>query len=221
MITQYAVLFDMDGLMFDTEYMYYLANKAGAERLGYSFTMAEHEKTVGTSTENFIDYIQELFDGEKETADLFMEYSNEALFDITQTEEIGIKSGLIELLDYLDEKGVQCVVASNSDRGMIHRLLRKTELDHYFEDIVGADDVRYGKPYPDLYLEAWKKTDASKEDTWILEDSTNGLKAAYAAGIKALHIPDLEPPSDESRALSYQELENLHDVKQFFQQLNK
>jgi beta-phosphoglucomutase-like phosphatase (HAD superfamily) len=165
-MTHCAVLFDMDGLMFDTEYMYFLANKAGAERLGYNFTMEEHEQTIGTSTENFIDYIQELFDDEKETTKLFMEYSNEALFEITQKEEIGIKNGLIDLLDYLNKKEVQCVIASNSNREMIQRLIKRTKLDHYFDAVVGADEVSKGKPYPDLYLEAWKKTEASKKHTW-------------------------------------------------------
>jgi HAD superfamily hydrolase (TIGR01509 family) len=212
-----AVIFDMDGLMFDTESIYYKANQKTADELGLPFDYPFYEKYIGASDEDFFAAIYEAND-DKKLVDAFIKKSREDWVDYLLNVSLPKKKGLVELLDFLREKGCTLVVASSTERWLVDQLLKKAEVDHYFDGVVGGDEVERSKPNPAIFLKAWEKTTAKKEETLILEDSLNGIRAAYDAGIPVIMVPDLFEPNDEAKEKTVTIYEDLLEVKEYVKQ---
>ncbi|MBM6613538.1 HAD family phosphatase [Desemzia sp. RIT804] len=212
-----TVIFDMDGLMFDTETMYYKANQKAADELGLPFTYEYYAKYIGISDEEFFASLyQEFNDDEK--VDAFIENSRTYLFEQIKTDGILVKPGLLELLEFLHERGVGKVVASSSIQSMVQMCVDNANVAHYFDEIVSGDQVAFAKPDPEIFEKAWGLFDGKKEETVILEDSLNGIRAAYDAGISVIMVPDLFDPNEEAREKTLAIHKDLVDVKKFLQQ---
>ena len=132
----------------------------------------------------------------------FIEACFQRVRDITKT-HLPEKPGLRALLELLKARGVRMAVASSSQEDIILRNLRTAGVDRYFEVVVSSTDpaVRDGKPAPDVFLYAAKRLGVPAEDCWVLEDSLNGIRAAYAAGAMGIMVPDTMEPTEEIRAI--------------------
>lgn len=215
-----AVIFDMDGLMFDTETVYYRANQQAADQLKLPFDYTIYEKFIGASDEDFFNGMYELYD-HREKVNQFIELSQQILRHSMTHDDIGIKKGLPELLEYLKAEGIQRMVASSSEREIVELLLHRTRTAPYIQEIVGGDEVAKAKPHPEIFLKAWKKTNRSKEHVWILEDSLNGVKAAHAASISCIMVPDLIQPTKEISQKTEAIMDDLTEVLDFFKKKQK
>lgn len=209
-----AVIFDMDGLMFDTEAIYYKANKKTADRIGLSFTKEFYLQFVGSSDKDLFNGMYNHFKDD-EKVDLFVEQSNNDAHEMLTSGKVEKKKGLGELLDYLKENKIKCVIASSSEKWLVEAVTKKNEVRDYFIDTVGGDEVENSKPNPDIFLKALEKLGTSKDETLVLEDSLNGVKAAYSAGIPVIMIPDLIEPNEEAKEKALSVEENLLKVKKF------
>ncbi|MER2225772.1 MAG: HAD family phosphatase [Carnobacterium sp.] len=214
-----AVIFDMDGLMFDTEVLYYEANRTIAKRIDLAYTWEFHEKYIGVSDEEFHKELYLTF--ETEAAETLINEGGQALLEHVEVNGLRKKKGLIELLDYLESKNIKKIVASSSIKSLVSLFLEKEQLTPYFDAIIGGDEVTRAKPSPEIYEKAWLKTQVPKEHTLVLEDSLNGIRASYDANIPVIMIPDLILPTNEAKEKTLMILDDLNQVKTFIEQQNQ
>ena len=188
-----AVIFDLDGLLVDTEIISYRILEEILAGFGYRFTLEEYTRG---------------FSGKPETANsahLVEAYQlpwtpEEALERILRREEelhtqgVELKPGAKELLAYLQETGRGIAMASSSTRERALNLLDQHGVTGYFQQFVFAGEVERGKPAPDVFLKACEKLGEAPEDCLVLEDSEAGIQAAHAARIPVICVPDLKTP---------------------------
>ena len=185
-----AVVFDMDGLMFDSErYIQTAWNQAGT-MLGYG-TLGDHiEKTLGFNGTKRREFFLDLC-GQDFPYDEFLELYRSLYFDRVRKEGIPAKEGLHETLGVLKKLGIRMGVATSSSRENTLKNLEREQISGYFQTVITGDMIQHGKPEPDIYLEACRKLGAEPQDAIALEDAINGIKAAARAGMMPVMIPDL------------------------------
>ena len=204
------VIFDMDGLMFDTEPLYYEANQRTADKLGIPFDYAFYKQFIGASDADFFKAIYQTVP--KEKADLFVDESRKDLKELFYSTTPKLKPGLRELLDSLKEDDVRLAVASSSHHELIDTLLEKADLTTYFDAVVGGDEVKQSKPSPEIFLKAAELTGPEHSDVIVLEDSLNGIRAGHSAGFKVIMVPDLIAPDKEAESKTFAICKDLFEV---------
>jgi HAD superfamily hydrolase (TIGR01509 family) len=150
--------------------------------------------------------------GEDAPADRFFEAASARLLDSIDGGLMQLKPGVVELLDFLRARKVPCAVATSSAKEKANHHLEAAGIDRCFDVIVTRDEVARGKPFPDLYLHAAQRLGAAAECCLALEDSYNGVRAAAAAAMPVVMVPDLLPPTEEMRTLCHAILPDLHEV---------
>jgi len=209
-----AVIFDMDGLMIDTERMAQRAwQRAGAE---FGFTLPDelYLQAVGrTAVATELLFRQGL--GPDFPFSEIYTRKQHYLYTAIEQEGIPTKAGLLELLDLVDQQGLAKAVATSTARVLAVRKLTAAGLLHRFSTIVCGDEVPNGKPAPDIFLAAAQKLDTAPAACLVLEDSLAGIRAAHAAGMRAIMIPDLIQPPTDSAAMVYQVMGDLWKVVEF------
>lgn len=190
-----ACIFDMDGLMLDTERVFMLAWDYAGEQLGLGKTGYMVMKTLGCNTESCNRIWREEFGAAFDT-DALWACSREFLETYYSQNTVPVKKGLHELLTYLKESGYKLAVASSTKREKVERHLRSADVRHFFDAVIAGDMVEKSKPEPDIYLKAAAALGIPPEECYALEDSRNGLLSAHAAGCSVIHVPDLWQPDD-------------------------
>ncbi len=209
-----TIIFDMDGLMFDTEKVFikawdYAGVKLGIGKAGY-MTM----KTLGM---NIIMSRKIWFDefGDNYNEDDLRKYTKEFLVKYYSENKVPVKKGLYTLLDYLHNKGYKLAVATSSPKWEVESHLKDANVYDYFSVIVCGDMVNKSKPEPEIYLKACELLQEDPVDCFALEDSKNGLLSAYRAGCKPIMVPDLWQPDEEIIELLYGKFADLEEVQEY------
>jgi HAD superfamily hydrolase (TIGR01509 family) len=212
-LTFSAVIFDMDGLMFDSESLARRAwDLAMAER-GLAIPGEVYLRLVGRSRTAVREILLETL-GSGLPVDAVMERKQVLLEEAFANGGVPVKPGLPELLAALEDRGVPVAVASSTDRKLVLDRLAQAGLGR-FGVVVGGDDAVRSKPAPDLFLEACRRLALPPGQCVVLEDSEAGIRAAHAAGAIPLLVPDLVPPTEEVLALALRVFPSLHEVKDF------
>jgi HAD superfamily hydrolase (TIGR01509 family) len=206
-----AVIFDMDGLMLDTEPLAARAWTIAAQQVGVAFDRAVTTRLVGR---NFRDCRALLLaqHGDDYPVDVLMQAWHLAYDAIVEREGIARKPGLTELLAWLDEEQIPKAVATSTRRSRAQAKLAKTELAEHFAVLVGGDEIARGKPAPDIFALAAARLDVAADACIVLEDSEPGVRGALAAGMTPIVVPDRNVPSlaPDGDILV---LPSLHDVR--------
>ncbi len=189
-----AVIFDMDGLMLDTESVARFAWQRAGEDVGYTISDALFASFIGRTATDSDAMLREKWGADFPSV-LLRERITYHWDSHTGEHGIAPKQGLVELLDFLKAKGIRRAVATSSRRENAERKL--IPYRNYFEVLVTGDDIARGKPAPDIFLLAAKELGLGVEECLVLEDSLAGIRAAKAAGIEAIMVPDLLAPTDE------------------------
>ncbi|MBF8807567.1 MAG: HAD family phosphatase [Enterococcus lacertideformus] len=214
-----SVIFDMDGLLFDTEVVYYEASQLVADRMGFPYDKELYLTFLGVSDEEVgANYHQIFAEFGKNNVKKFIEETYEETIKRFSAGKVQLKPGVLELLDFLEEKQIPKVVASSNQRHIIELLLEKKQLSRYFDTIISAENVQRAKPDPEIFLLAHQYLGTQKHETLILEDSQNGILAASSAGIPVIMIPDLLLPSDDLKEKTVAVFSSLHEVPEFLKQ---
>ncbi|HCT97973.1 MAG TPA: HAD family phosphatase [Aerococcus urinaeequi] len=192
-----AVIFDMDGLMLDTEKVYAQVNQEGFESLGIEFTMDDYLKYVGVGEKETLQMYEEAI-GDREAAEALLAREDKRYLEIIKDKAPDLKDDLIKVLDTLAAKNVDCYVASSTNIETVEYLLEATGIRKYFKGVLGGDQVENAKPDPEIYLKVVADFNLDKEKTIVLEDSIHGVNAAYQAGLDVIMVPDLVAPDDET-----------------------
>lgn len=205
-----AVIFDMDGLLFDTEALYQRAYTEAAKLGGYDVSSDAIQLTIGMpwvrGRKLMLDMLGEQFpidDFYARMTDRFVELS---------ANELRLKPGVRELLDVLDELALPRCIATSSAHATVRDHLSAHELTHRFHAVIGHGDYENSKPAPDPYLVAAKRLGIPASRCLALEDSHNGVRSASAAGMMTIMVPDLVPPTEEIRDLCNFVVQSLHEV---------
>lgn len=206
-----AVIFDMDGLMIDTEKLLVKYWLEAANYYGYHLS---REQILGIRSLAAKYAIPKLQAEIGEDFDYYTVRTMRIQLMNGHIEKYGLeeKPGLGELLDYLKEHNYPIAVATATDLERTKRYLGSLDRLKYFDQIVCASMVANGKPAPDIYLEAAVRLNVSPEDCMALEDSPNGIMSAYRAGMHPVMVPDLSEPDEDTRKLLYRCVGNLAEV---------
>lgn len=184
------VIFDMDGLIFDTEKFYYDSWFSFTDEYNFTYNLEKRKKLAGLNGPAIKEIIAKELGSATKASELrkkLDDYRLEYLKNLTDDLK---KEGLIELLDFLKANNIMAVVASSSSREKIEYLLKNQKVDHYFSYLVSGHEIENGKPNPDIFLQALDQSGFDKNEALILEDSHNGYLAAKASGIDYFIIHD-------------------------------
>lgn len=209
MIRLEKAIFDMDGLIFDTENLFMNEQKKALEKRGYTLTREKYVQTLGLTGTALSKKLKSLFGEDYPEKEVTAEVRSE-LGVIAETEGLPVKRGIRELIGVFKENGIPCVIASSTHTKYIEKYLKTAGLDGCFSEITGGECVKNSKPAPDIFIKAAGKT--NPENTVVFEDSMNGIKAAYAAGMPVICIPDMVEPDEETRKLTYAVASNAEEA---------
>lgn len=207
------IIFDMDGVLFDTQKLYVKAWHEVADILGIPNITEPAYLCIGRS-ENDQSEVLDKYYPEGFPYEEFKELKRQKLMSYVE-KEVPLMKGTKELLEYLKSIGARVAIASSTRRPVIEHHLQLTGLSKYFEKIISGDLVTHSKPAPDIYLMACKELGVEPSDTFAIEDSYNGIRSAAAAGLKTIMIPDMQPYNDEMAGLVHGCHDNLLDFMNY------
>jgi HAD superfamily hydrolase (TIGR01509 family) len=209
-----AVIFDMDGLMLDSERIYREVFNRAALDCSVDFPDSLHESLLGRGTADTHLILGQRW-GDEALLARFMERAAHH-YEICFTETPPpIKKGLTELLDLIEQRGLPKVVATSTRRSRAIPKLERAGLLHRFHSVSTGDQVQNGKPAPDLFLLAASTIPIEPEHCIVLEDSEAGVKAAHAAGMHVLMVPDMKQPCETTRNLAEGVYESLIEARAY------
>jgi HAD superfamily hydrolase (TIGR01509 family) len=208
----HAVVFDMDGLIFDTERLYRDAMMGAAEHHGRDLPLSVFTSMIGGTGESSRRILADHF-GPGFDLDTYMTRTWTHFHELAEA-DLALKAGVGELLDLLDRHGTPRAIATSSNRDIVNHHLAAHDLARRFDTVVAQGDYARGKPHPDPYLEAARRLGVAPEVCLALEDSHNGVRAASSAGMMTIMVPDLLDPTEEMRTLCVRIAQDLHEVRE-------
>lgn len=210
-----AVIFDMDGLIFDTENMFLNCWRIIAADHGLTGMEELYRRVIGLNADaTRAAYLE--FYGDNFAYDELNQLAVAIFLEKSEKEGIPLKPGAVELLEYLSNNDYCLGLASSTKTEHVRSQLLRYGLLKYFKAVIGGDMVEKSKPEPDIFLEACRKIKAAPADTYAIEDSYNGVRAANAAGMKVIMVPDIILPDEEMKQIAYRIIQSLFGVKKFF-----
>lgn len=211
MSSHQAVVFDMDGLMIDTERVALECWIESARVFGWEISRETCLSLVGLGQRESRQALLDRMGGKFPLAEVSAR-GRERYLQRLRSEGISVKPGLVPLLDWLAARDVPVAVATSTQHALALEKLALAGLRERFDTIVCGDQVPKGKPAPDVYREAVARIDADPARCIALEDSEIGLRAAHAAGLTCIVVPDLLPPSPEYEPLAHAIVPSLREA---------
>lgn len=209
-----AVVFDMDGVLFDTERIYMETWREVATEA--RFPKVDIEKAVVgcvglNATDTRALFAREY--GQDFPTEEYLKACSLRFHEKIDKDGLPFKTGVLEILSSLKESGCPIALASSTRTGSVMSHLEKAGITDYFQKIIGGDMVTHSKPAPDIYLMACEALSTEPYNAVAVEDSPNGIYSAHAAGMKVIMVPDMIAPTAEIEKLLYAKCETLLDVK--------
>lgn len=206
-----AAIFDMDGLMFDTQRIYDEMWSEACKKLGVPLKEGLVEDTRGTIGENMYAVIRHYYGSSVDPCLLWEE--NKRCTYAALKRSVPKRPGLDELLEWLAAHSVPMAVASSSEKEIVSHNIRTAKIDHFFSEVITGDMIRQSKPNPEIFLLAARRLNVSPSHTLVLEDSPNGVKAGCAGGFITVMVPDVCAPTTELLSMADACCTSLFEVK--------
>jgi beta-phosphoglucomutase-like phosphatase (HAD superfamily) len=207
-----AVVFDMDGLLVDTEVLIRDLMIEAAQARGADLPASVFQRMVGLPNDAS-DAVARAHFGPSFPLEAWLGEVSERAHAACEI-GVALKTGVVELLDFLEAAALPRAIATSSSHAAVRRTLGPSGILPRFGTVVAAGDYARGKPNPDPFLTAAQRLGIAPEVCLALEDSHNGVRAAHAAGMMTVMVPDLLEPSDEMRAKCFAIAESLHHVRE-------
>jgi len=207
-----AVVFDMDGLLINTEVLMRDGMIAAAKAVGRELSLDAFMRMIGTPSTRTHEILHQEF-GADFDVDAYLQDVSRRFHDDLDLETL-LKAGVIELLDHLDALGLPRAIATSSPHEAVEAHLTPAGILNRFNAVIAKGDYERGKPAPDPFLNAAKALGMEPEDCLALEDSHAGVRAAHAAGMMTVMVPDLLDPTEEMREKCVHIAESLHRVRE-------
>ena len=210
-----AILFDMDGLMVDTEPLARAAWERVVAPYGLTMTDDLYGRMLGRRTDESAQLVLDVLRLPLPHDELVARKTT--VFLDSLRDGVPVMPGLWALLAAIDARGLPWAVATSMTRAVAEIVLAKLGVVGRYRVLAAGDEVAHGKPAPDIFLLAAQRLGVPAAGCLVLEDSEPGAQAARAAGMTPILVPDLKPPSPEGAALAYRVLPSLHDVRELLQ----
>jgi HAD superfamily hydrolase (TIGR01509 family) len=206
-----GVLFDMDGIVLDSEILYSRFWREAAAFHGYTMSYEQSLKMRALNTHLGINMIYSFF-GEDADYHTIRNTRIRMMEAFIQENGVEVKPGIFELMAYLKAQGIRTAITSSSPLPRIQSHLSRLGLDTAFDQLCSGHDMPNGKPAPDIYLHGAKVLGLKSEECLALEDAQAGILSAFRAGCLPVMIPDLDQPSSETKQLLYAKADSLMDI---------
>ena len=212
-----AVIFDMDGVIFDSERLVLECWKEIAKRENIKDMEEVFRRCIGTNKQKTKEILLEHY-GQAFDYDTFRKEASNLFHSRYGDGRLPMKIGVKELLSYLKEQGVRIGLASSTRYEVVHQELQDAGILSYFESLTCGDMVKQSKPEPEIFLKACESLFVKPEEAIAIEDSFNGIRSAYRAGMLPIMVPDMIPPNEEMEQLTGKIFTDLAEVKEWLQQ---
>lgn len=212
-----AIIFDMDGVIFDTERIYLESWSSVFKDYGYEFKKEIYFSVMGKGRKRVKEIYIKNF-GENLPIEEMYQKKDEILMEKIYKDKNLLKEGAFEILTYLKENNIKIALATAAKRDRVLNHLENYKLYDFFEVITTGEDILKGKPNPEIFLETMKKLGFTSEEVIIVEDSEAGIEAAIAATKNVVHIKDLISLDDKKFSGKYKGFESL---REFLEQLKR
>lgn len=215
-----GIIFDMDGVLIDSERQSNEGWLWAAEQLGVDMPMWLIDSFKGTPAELCCKFFDDYYKGVIDYWEA-KELRTQHVYKIRETEGIPVKKGVKDIFEYIRNNGLKCAVATSTRRESAEKTLHEIGVWDYLDAVVYGDEVEHGKPEPDIFLRAAKAIGISPSEAVVVEDSINGIKAGYAADMRVVHIPDTIAIDDDIRKLTYMVCADLNGLIDVVESINK
>jgi HAD superfamily hydrolase (TIGR01509 family) len=209
-----AVIFDMDGLLLDTERLAFDAFHSACSLFNLGDLSNVYMKCIGTNSEMGKSILKDRLNGIANYEDFSLACGREYR-KLIEGRPVPLKKGVDELLRHIENIGKPMAVATSTNYNSAKAELKNSGILHFFDHIVGGDQVKRSKPDPEIYLKISSALLTEPSKCLAFEDSKNGVKAAVAAGMTVVQIPDLVFPDDELLELGHIVLDSLADILEY------
>lgn len=205
------IIFDMDGLMLDTEKLYFQVFSEVFAQNGLDFDSEMHKKVIGTTIQKGMEILSNEYSDKQLIARIFPEIEKNFL-QMVLNGNVPVKPGLFELFEEIEKKNIKKTVATSAGKKTAMHILESTGIINHLEKGVFGDMVKHGKPNPDIFLLSCEQFNASPKDCLVLEDSVMGVRAAISAGVPVICVPDYVEPDENLISQCLAKCVSLFDV---------
>lgn len=214
-----AVIFDMDGLLIDSEPVWFRARTEFLNEMGFTWTWEHQKNSMGISTKAWVNYIYN-FANQKLTKEEVLNGIVSRMKQYYRNGEIDIMPGANEALNY-SKKNFKVGLASGSYKELLYGAVKLNNWENNFDEILSGDDIERGKPEPDIYLEVMKRLGVAPSESIVLEDARDGIKAGVAAGANVIAVPGKDVPvPQEVLDSAFAVINTLNDFPKIVNKLN-
>ena len=213
-----ALVFDMDGLLFDSERVVQRTWNMAGEELGAGQVGEQIVHTLGMNLKSRTEFFRRVY-GPDFPMDIFSEKTRKYYRQIEEAEGVPLKPGVREILRYGKQNGYKMAVATSSRREHSTYMLKKGGIYTFFDEFMFGDMVENAKPDPEIYLLACQALGTDPEHTIAVEDSRNGILSASRAGMQVIMVPDMIPPTPELESLLFRRCGDLLEVRELLSQI--
>jgi len=210
------VIFDMDGVMFDTEKISYRSWKKLSKKYNYNIDDDIFKKTVGLDIKSTRQVYKKHF-GANFPFEKMKNEEVKMMKDCILSEGAPVKDGVYELLSCIKNRNLKIALATSALKEKAELLLNLSDTKKYFDVITCGDEIINGKPDPEIFLKTAQKLSCEPENCVVLEDSENGITAAYRAGMLPILILDFIRPGKEIEAMLFKKFDDLKELKEYFE----
>lgn len=211
-----AIIFDMDGVIFDTERLYLNTWKKVFERYGYKMTKETYTSVMGVGRKNVIKTFLKIY-GENLPIERMYKEKDYELGKLIEGNKVDLKIGVYETLSFLKENGYKIALATSAKSERAKKHLIHAKIIDKFDVIICGDDVVKSKPDPEIFLKAVNALGVNKNNCVIIEDSEAGVQSGYNAGIKVIHVPDLKELDNKSKKYVHRIVSKLEDIIEYLE----
>ena len=209
-----AVLFDMDGVIFDTESIYLDIWTKVFQSYGYIMTKDVYISVMGRGRKNVIKTFVDLYGQDLPIIQMYKE-KDEKLIEVIDKGQVPMKVGVKEILTFLKENGYKVALATSAKRERAIKQLKMANIKELFDFIVCGDEVINSKPNPEIFLKAAEELSVKPENCIVIEDLPAGIKSAYNANMIGIHVEDLKKADEIILKYCHKSFKNLIDIKEY------
>ena len=213
-----AIIFDMDGLMIDSERVTFECYQERLKDMNLTMDEEFYKTLLGEPIKGIYQRFYDVYGNDFPIENVIQDV-HQLMAERFETEGVPVKKGLVELLHYLKDNNYKTIVATSSNRDRVDKILAQAKITEFFDDSICGDEVTKGKPNPEVFLKSCQKLGVNVDEAIVLEDSEAGIQASYDANIKVICIPDMKYPEKQYEEKTFKILKDLTEVTAYLKSL--
>lgn len=216
-----GIIFDVDGVIFDTERISAEFWDRTMRKHGYEMDVKTYAQVMGRNRQGVIDGLTEIYNNPKLDFDAISTEKTADMVEYLDSGRIPVKEGVFEIIKYLEDNNYKRAVATSTRKERAKRRLEKEHIYEHFQAFMYGDEVENSKPNPEIFLKAAEKIGLSPSECLVIEDSPSGVQAAYDGGFRCINVWDIKEPTEEMLNQTIYVCNSLLDVIDWLEKNNK